>query len=77
MRLSTRDSESSFLAVPVKLMLSPQCFADLSILAECDYFIGTFSDDFSRLAYLVLVSGKGYTVPHISLDEPYFEKDME
>merc|ERR1711865_1194826 len=41
---------------------------DLSLLKECDYFVGGFSTNVARLAYELMTAHKGCYVPFISTD---------
>jgi hypothetical protein len=40
---------------------------DMLMLAECDYFIGTFSSHFSMSALEISSYNKGYIPPYVSL----------
>eukprot|EP00899_Mesostigma_viride_P011045 jgi/Mesvir1/19942/Mv13206-RA.1 len=46
----------------------------LSLLSRCDYFVSSFADDESRLAYMLAVGDKGFFPPYISLQgSPAFQ----
>eukprot|EP00281_Chroomonas_sp_CCMP1168_P016958 CAMPEP_0206220404 /NCGR_PEP_ID=MMETSP0047_2-20121206/4860_1 /ASSEMBLY_ACC=CAM_ASM_000192 /TAXON_ID=195065 /ORGANISM="Chroomonas mesostigmatica_cf, Strain CCMP1168" /LENGTH=111 /DNA_ID=CAMNT_0053643063 /DNA_START=3 /DNA_END=334 /DNA_ORIENTATION=- len=69
--ISTRDEQE----VGVVPTLAEGVLADLSLLRECAYFIGTFSSELSRLAYLLMLADRGRFVPYVSLDVPLFAND--
>lgn len=41
---------------------------DLHSIGACDAFLGTFTSNFGRLAFAVMVARKGRTPPYVSLD---------
>jgi hypothetical protein len=45
--------------------------ADITLLSECDYFIGTLSSNFGRIAYELMMAKKNYYPPMVTLDIPY------
>ena len=51
--------------------VSDATMADLMVLREADYFVGTFASHFSRLAFELLVHNRGFVPPYISVDYPW------
>ena len=49
-------------------MTAESAVLDAFLLADCDYFIGQLSGEFSRLAFELSMARKGYVVPFVSLD---------
>ena len=47
-------------------------YRNLFLAADCDFFIGTFSSNWSRLVFELMVANRGYVPVHESLDEPWF-----
>lgn len=48
-------------------MVSESALLDLFLLAECDYFVGSFHSQYSRLALSLMAAKKGYIPPFSSV----------
>jgi hypothetical protein len=49
---------------------------DLYFFCECDAFVGTFNSEFSILAWLLAVGGRGHVVPYTSLSRPASRRSL-
>ena len=48
-----------------------QLVLDVTLLAECDYLITTFSSNLGRIAYELSYAWKGFAPPFVSMDIPF------
>lgn len=50
--------------------LAEAAIVDLAMFGECAAFVGAFNSEFSVLAWLLAVGGRGSVVPYVSLSRP-------
>jgi hypothetical protein len=56
--------------------LAMSAIIDLFFFRQCHAFVGAFNSEFSVLAWLLTIGGRGSLVPYVSLSEPAAHKSL-